>query len=179
MKLSSMICALVLVGGLLTNSTGQEAKQNWTHKVRIGAYSLNRNDADKIVRKATEDHVFGIEVDNDIPGRYESFLDPTEKLKVLRNISEQVHKANNKVYVDIPYWMTHFDGWEASWASFDQYTVDAFKEKTGLEAKKDLKLGDFSDANFRKWLDFRIETMTDFVAEIRENARTVNPNIML
>ena len=42
-----------------------------------------------------------------------------------------------------------------------------------------MKLGDFQDANFRKWIDFRIETMTDFVREIRENARAVNPDIML
>ena len=52
------------------------------------------------------------------------------------------------IYVDIPYWMTHFDGWEETWASFDDYTVAAFKKETGLDAKKDLKLGDFSDPNF-------------------------------
>src|SRR4051812_38031212 len=262
MKLSSMLCALAITSGLTVNVAAQHTQQNWTHTVRIGAYSLNRNDADQIVRKATNDHVFGIEVDNDIPGRYESFLDPTEKLKVIRAVAEQAHKANNKafvyiagtecitanadksphtvvkdhpdwlqrkitgepanftggaafwirkgdedvwitpyakdwrkqymqrvreiaatgidgIYVDIPYWMTHFEGWEASWASFDDYTVAAFKEKTGLDAKKDVKIGDFQDANFRKWVDFRIETMTDFVAEIRENARSVNPNIML
>ena len=67
------------------------------------------------------------------------------------------------IYVDIPYWMTHFDGWEQTWASFDDATVAAFHEKTGLDARKDLKLGDFGDANFRKWVDFRITTMTDFV----------------
>ena len=33
-----------------------------------------------------------------------------------------------------------------------------FEEKTGLDAKKEVKLGDFQDANFRKWVDFRIET---------------------
>ena len=262
MKLSSMFGVLVLVSGLLTSLTAQAPQQNWTHKVRIAAFSLNRGDADQIVRKAAEDHVYGIEVDNDIPGRYESFLDPTQKLNVLRAVSQQVHKANNKVYVyiagtecitanadkaahtvmkdhpdwlqrkitgepamftggaafwirqgdedvwispyakawrkqymqrvreiaatgvdgiyvDIPYWMTHFEGWEQSWASFDDYTVAAFKDKTGLDAKKDLKLGDFQDPNFRKWVDFRIQTMTDFVKEIRENARSVNPKIML
>jgi hypothetical protein len=262
MKLSSVVASLLLVSGLLTSSTGEEPKQNWTHRVRIAAYSLNRNEADQIVRKAIDDHVYGIEVDNDIPGRYESFLDPSAKLKVLRAVSEEVHKANNKVfvyiagtecitanadkaahsvlkdhpdwlqrkitgepavfaggaafwiregdedvwitpyakewrkqymqrvreiaatgvdgiYVDIPYWMTHFDGWEQSWASFDDYTVAAFREKTGLDAKKDVKIGDFQGANFRKWIDFRIETMTDFVREIRENARAINPDIML
>jgi hypothetical protein len=49
------------------------------------------------------------------------------------------------IYVDIPYWMTHFEGWEDSWASFDDYTVAAFKKQTGLDAKKDLKPGSFED----------------------------------
>src|SRR5437016_5719576 len=70
------------------------------------------------------------------------------------------------IYVDIPYWMTHFEGWEDSWASFDDYTVAAFRKRSGLDARRDLKLGDFSDPNFRKWIDFRIQTITDFVQEI-------------
>ena len=79
------------------------------------------------------------------------------------------------VYVDIPYWMTHFNGWEDTWASFDDYTVAAFKAKTGLNAKTDLKLGDFRDANFRKWIDFRIDALTDFMREIDANVKAVNP----
>jgi hypothetical protein len=262
------LCSFLIVASVLSilamsqQQSKEQTQQNWTHPVRIAAYGLDRESPDKIVRAANDDHVFGIEVDNDIPGRYESFLDPTAKLEVIRKLAEQAHKANNKafvyiagtecitanadksphtvmkdhpdwlqrkitgepamfaggaafwirqgdedvwispyakdwrkeymkhvreiaatgidgIYVDIPYWMTHFDGWEQSWASFDDYTVAAFKEKTGLDAKKDLKLGDFQDANFRKWIDFRIETMTDFVREIRENARTVNPEIMI
>jgi len=58
------------------------------------------------------------------------------------------------IYVDIPYWMTHFEGWEDTWASFDDYTVAAFKKQTGLDAKKDLKIGDFSDPNFAVGLIF-------------------------
>jgi hypothetical protein len=250
--LSSLVC--------LPGASGQE--QNWTHYVRIGAYGLQSGNAEAIVRGATKDHVFGIEVDNDIPGRYESFLDPEQKLQAIRAVADAAHKANNRafvyiagtecitahadkaphslvkdhsdwlqrkitgepavftsgaafwirpgdedvwispyakdwrkvymqrvrqiaatgidgIYVDIPYWMTHFDGWENTWASFDDATVEAFREKTGLDAKKDLKLGDFQDINFRKWIDFRIETMTDFVEEIRKNARNVNPDIMV
>jgi hypothetical protein len=242
--------------------SAQEAPQNWTHYVRIAAYGLERKDAASIVRDAQKTHVFGIEVDNDIPGRYESFLDPSAKLKVIRQVSEAAHRAGNKafvyiagtecitanagksphsvlkdhpdwlqrnikgepavftsgaafwispgdedvwispyakewrktymervrqiaatgidgIYVDIPYWMTHFDGWEDTWASFDDSTVAAFKARTGLDARRDLKLGDFGDANFRKWIDFRIATLTEFVGEIRETARRVNPNIML
>src|SRR5580704_13833427 len=238
-----------------------EHSTDWTHWVRIGAFGLRSDaQADEIVRKATDSNVFGIEVDNDIPGRYESFLDPTAKLKAIHAVAEAAHKAGNKsfvyiagtecitanadkvahsvmkdhpewvqrkitgepavftakaafwiregdedvwispyakdwrktymervrqiagtgidgIYVDIPYWMTHFDGWEDTWASFDDGTVSAFKEKTGLDAKHDLKLGDFSDANFRKWVEFRIQTFTDFLAEIDHNAKSVNPKI--
>ena len=239
-----------------------EPSQNWTHYVRIGAYGLRSDNAEAIVRDAQASRVFGIEVDNDIPGRYESFLDPTEKLKAIRAVAEEAHKAGNKsfvyiagtecitanadksahtlakdhpdwlqrkitgepamfaagsafwirpgdedvwvspyatewrktymerarqiaatgidgIYVDIPYWMTHFDGWEDTWASFDDYTVNAFRKSTGLDARHDLKLGDFADANFRKWIDFRITTLTDFVDEIGRTARSVNPAIKL
>ena len=79
------------------------------------------------------------------------------------------------IYVDIPYWMTHFTGWEDTWASFDDATVAAFRRETGLDARHDLKLGDFQDPNFRKWVDFRIRTITDFLIEIRANATQVNP----
>jgi hypothetical protein len=235
-------------------------EQNWTNYVRIGAYGLHSGNAGKIVRDAERGHVFGIEVDNDIPGRYESFLDPTEKLEAIRAVADEAHEAKNRafvyiagtecitanaqhaqhtvmkdhpdwlqrdisgkpavfdstaafwikpgdedvwispyakawravymkrvrqiaatgidgIYVDIPYWMTHFAGWEDTWASFDDATVAAFKSKYGLDARHDLELGDFSDPGFRKWVVFRIATMTDFVREILENARSINPEI--
>lgn len=246
---------------MLGLSAAAPPAQDWSHYVRIGAWSLHsKDDAARIVREAQESHVFGIEVDNDIPGRYESFLHPEEKLAAIRAVAEEAHKAGNHafvyiaglecitanadqtphslakdhpdwlqrkitgepaifgggtafwiakgdedvwispyatewrtaymervrqiagtgidgIYVDIPYWMTHFDGWEDSWASFDDYTVTAFKKQTGLDAKKDVKLGDFSDANFRKWVDFRIQTITDFMQEIDRTAKSVNPQI--
>ncbi|MBS1841692.1 MAG: hypothetical protein JSS69_04495 [Acidobacteria bacterium] len=254
----TVVCAIAFAGA----SRADAPEQNWTHFVRIGAYGLSSNNAEKIVRDAQVTHVFGIEVDNDIPGRYESFLDPTEKLAAIHAVAEKAHQANNKayvyiagtecitanadkaahsvvkdhpdwlqrkitgepavftggaafwirkgdedvwispyampwrkiymervrqiaatgidgIYVDIPYWMTHFDGWENTWASFDDFTVGEFKAKTGLDARKDVKLGDFSDVNFRKWVDFRIATFTDFMREIRENARSMNPHIMV
>jgi hypothetical protein len=231
--------------------------QEWTHVVRIAGHGLGPNNADQIVRSASETDVFGIEVDNDIPGRYESFLDPTEKLRAIRSLAEKAHAAGNYafvyiagtecitahasqtahtmfkdhpdwlqrnikgepavfgggtefwihegdedvwispfakewrkiymervrqiagtgidgVYVDIPYWMTHFTNWEDTWASFDDATVAAFKAKTGLNAKTDVKLGNFRDANFRRWVDFRIEAITDFLREIDANVKQVN-----
>src|SRR5207245_922828 len=251
-------CALCFGGTALADGPAQ----NWTHYVRIGAYGLNSSNADAIVGDAERSHVFGIEVDNDIPGRYESFLNPAEKLAAIRALAENAHSAANKsfvyiagtecitahasksahsvakdhpdwlqrkitgepavftagaafwispgdedvwitpyapdwrktymervrqiaatgidgIYVDIPYWMTHFDGWENTWASFDDYTVAAFQQRTGLDARRDLILGDFSSTNFRKWIDFRIATLTDFLREIRDNARAINPTIMV
>jgi len=236
------------------------AGQDWTNYVRIGGYGLRGGDAQRIVHDAQAGDVFGIEVDNDIPGRYESYVHPEEKLKAIHDVAEEAHRAGNYayvyiagtecitanadqtphtlakehpdwlqrnikgepaifgggsafwirkgdedvwvspyaaewrktymervrqiagtgidgIYIDIPYWMTHFDGWEDTWASFDDYTVAAFKQKTGLDAKHALKLGDFSDPAFRKWIEFRIQTFTDFLSEIDRNAKSVNPKI--
>jgi len=255
---ATALCVLTLAASV--SSFPQAAKQDWSHFVRIGAFSLKSDNADEIVSDAERNLVFGIEVDNDIPGRYETFLDPAEKLKAIRTVAEKAHKAGNYtfvyiagtecitahvdaaphslakdhpdwlqrnltgepaifgegsafwikkgdedvwispyatewrtlymkrvreiaatgvdgIYVDIPYWMTHFDGWENSWASFDDYTVAAFRKSTGLDARHDLKLGDFADANFRRWIDFRTQTMTDFMAEIATTAKGVNPKI--
>ena len=237
-----------------------QEKQDWTHSVRIGAYGLQSGNAERIVRRAQASGVFGIEVDNDIPGRYESFLSPEEKLTAIRAVAQAAHRAGNHafvyiagtecitahsddtkhtlakdhpewlqrkitgepavfgggsafwiakgdedvwvspyapewrkmymervrqiartgidgIYVDIPYWMTHFDGWEDSWASFDDYTVAAFRQRTGLDAKHDLKLGDFTEQNFRRWVEFRIQTITEFLREIDQNAKSMNPKI--
>ncbi|HKI26865.1 MAG TPA: hypothetical protein VKA07_11110, partial [Candidatus Sulfotelmatobacter sp.] len=60
--------------------------QDWANYVRIGAYGLRGGDAAEIVRKAQDSDVFGIEVDNDIPGRYESFVNPEEKLKAIHAV---------------------------------------------------------------------------------------------
>jgi hypothetical protein len=234
--------------------------QDWTHTVRISGNPLTATNAVDIVRRAQADGVFGIEVDNDIPGRYESLLDPTEKLTAIHNVAEAAHHVGNKafvyiaglecitanaeksahslakdhpdwlqrkrdgtpaifgggtafwiaagdedvwispyaadwrklymqrvrqiaatgidgIYVDIPYWMTHFDGWETSWASFDDATVAAFKKETGLDARTAFPLGNFADPGFLAWVDFRIRTITDFMREIDETAKSVSPAI--
>lgn len=262
MRLAKLVIAAVTVSTLAFATASSAPTQDWTHYVRIGAYGLRSDNAEAIVRDAQRSHVFGIEVDNDIPGRYESFLDPSAKLNAIQSVAQRAHQAGNKafvyiagtecitahvdksvhsvvkdhpdwvqrkitgepavftsgaafwirpgdedvwispyatewrktymqrvrqiaatgidgIYVDIPYWMTHFDGWENTWASFDDYTVAAFRRSTGLDARHDLRLGDFSDANFRKWVDFRIDALTDFVREIRVTARSVNPAIMV
>ena len=217
---------LLSVASLLSTAKSlpaQQADRAWLHKVRIAAYRLTPKNAEQIVQQAQASGVYGIEVDNDIPGRYESFWNPSEKLEAIRLVAAAAHRVTIKrtytsqdssvsplmriartpwpkstrsgcsvsfpasplfsiptppsgsqrrrgcvgqslctglaedvhgahppdrstgidgIYVDIPYWMTHFTGWEDSWASFDDYTVAAFRAQTGLDARKDVKLGD-------------------------------------
>jgi len=249
-----LACAALAAGG------SAAPRQDWSHYVRIAGHGLRSANVPAIMAESTQSHVFGIEVDNDIPGRYESFLDPAAKLRDIREAAAAAHEAGNKafvyiaglecitahadktphsffkdhpdwvqrqlngtpavfgggvafwvapgdedvwispyapewrarymrlvrqiaatgidgVYVDIPYWMTHFEGWEKTWASFDDYTVAAFKRETGLDARS-LQLGDASGAGFRRWIDFRIRTITAFMREIDQNVKAANPRCL-
>jgi hypothetical protein len=101
MSLAKLLLGSVILSALAIAEVSPAPDQNWTHYVRIGAYGLRSDNAEAIVRDAQRSHVFGIEVDNDIPGRYESFLDPTEKLKAIRVLAERAHAAGNKAFVYI------------------------------------------------------------------------------
>lgn len=264
MRLSTCFClSLIALSAAASHSQtdAHDSSRAWLKHVRIGAYSLTPDNAEQIVQQAQASGVYGIEVDNDIPGRYESLNDPDLKLKAIQRVAAAAHRVHNKayvyvagfecisahsdsshtlakehpawlqrkidgkpavfdtkaafwiakgeedawvtpyaadwrklymqrirqiagtgidgIYVDIPYWMTHFTGWENSWASFDDATVAAFKKQTGLNAKTDIQLGNYEDAGFRKWITFRIQTITDFLAEMRATAVAVNPSIAL
>ncbi len=97
-----MVSALVLLSSCSNQKPAQtQPQQNWTHFVRIAGHGLNLNNVDNIIKSATETHVFGIETDNDIPGRYESFLDPTEKLQAIKAIAEKAHQIGNYSFVYI------------------------------------------------------------------------------
>ena len=256
---ASSLLAQTAPAGQNQQQTFDGPSRTWLSRVRIAAYPLTPENADAIVNQAEASGVYGIEVDNDIPGRYESLLHPEQKLEAIRRVAETAHLHNNKafvyiaglecislnadgphtlakdhpawlqrkisgepaifdakaafwiakgeedvwvspyaadwralymqrvrqiaatgidgIYVDIPYWMTHFTGWEDSWASFDDATVAAFRRETGLDAKRDVRVGDFNDPGFRKWIDFRVRTITDFLIEIRANATRVAPGI--
>ena len=95
--------------------------QNWTNYVRIGAYGLGSDNAERIVQSAQEDGVFGIEVDNDIEGRYESFVNPEEKLKAIHAVAEKAHAAGNYAFVYIA-------GTECITANADQTPHTLYKE---------------------------------------------------
>jgi hypothetical protein len=260
-RLALLSLLFLAAGAAAAEAPAKTPAQNWSHSVRIAGHSLSRQSVPSIIEESQRTHVFGIEVDNDIPGRYESFLNPTEKLAAIRQAAKAAHAAGNKafvyiaglecitanadktahtffkdhpdwvqrdrsgkpavfgggtafwiakgdedvwispyapewrtrymqlvrqiaatgidgVYVDIPYWMTHFDGWENSWASFDRYTVDAFRRETGIDALHDMRLGDATDPHFRRWVDFRIATITAFMREIDRNVKKANSNCL-
>ena len=92
---SHVAAAFLLTLATFGLSQDLPAGQNWTHYVRIGGYGLGNHTADQIVRNAQESNVFGIEVDNDIPGRYESFVNPEEKLQAIREVAKKAHQAGN------------------------------------------------------------------------------------
>jgi len=81
------------------------------------------------------------------------------------------------IYVDIPLLDDALRWLGNTWASFDDYTVAAFKKQTGLDARKDMKLGDFLGSAFASGSIFRIQTMTTFMHEIDQSAKSVNPDI--
>ncbi len=232
--------------------------QDWTHYVRTSGHGCDINQIHAIMDDARQTHLFGIEVDNDITGRYNSLLIPDTKLQAIKAMADSAHAIKNfafvytaglecitdsvmphsrtflrdhpdwsqrnkagdpavfgfgdafwidensedvwispyapewrklymerirqiaatgidGVYIDIPYWMTHFDKWEDTWASFDTYTVAEFKRRTGFDAFTDFKPGDWNDPEFIAWVDFRISSMTEFMAEIDKNVKSVNP----
>jgi hypothetical protein len=232
--------------------------QDWSHFVRAAGHGLQMDNISATIKDATATHLYGIEVDNDITGRYESFLDPTEKLRAIKAMADSAHAIDNYafvyiagleiitansdtarhtffkdhpdwvqrnlkgepaifgegtafwiskgdedawitpyatewrkiymerirqitatgidgIYIDIPYWMCHFTGWSNSWASFDKYTVAAFKKKTGIDALKQVTTGDWNDPDFISWVNFRKSSISEFVGEVKENIKSVNP----
>lgn len=261
-RVGSVALVLLALAAIMSLSMGTGwAQENWTHYMRTSGHGLNMSHIDSIIARAKESHEFGIEVDNDITGRYATFMHPAAKLAAIRAMAEKAHAAGNHafvyiaafecitsradsvkhnlygdhpdwvqrnfkgqpavfghgiafwvskgdqdawltpyapgwrkiymkrvrqiaatgidgIYVDIPYWMTFYPGWENSWGSFDKYTVAAFKKETGLNAM-DMKLGDFNDPTFVQWVKFRMRTITDFLEQVKQNIKSVNPQCEL
>ncbi|HOW29942.1 MAG TPA: hypothetical protein PLP88_00105 [Bacteroidales bacterium] len=249
---------IVRLTAALLSIASSAFSQDWTHFVRTSGHGCDIDQIHEIMNDARQTHLFGIEVDNDISGRYDSFLNPEKKLLAIKAMADSAHAAGNfafiynaglecitenlqpgshsffrdhpdwvqrnregkpaifgsgdafwipensedvwitpyapewrkiymdqirqiaatgidGIYIDIPYWMTHFEGWEDTWASFDEYTVKEFKRRTGFDAMNDFTPGAWNDPEFIAWVDFRISTLTEFMAEVDKNAKSVNP----
>lgn len=76
-------------------------QQDWANYVHTAGHGLNKGNIDGTIRDAQETHLFGIEVDYDITGRYNSFLDPKEKLDDIRLLAVRARAINNQAFVYI------------------------------------------------------------------------------
>src|SRR5215471_17992411 len=121
MRTYGLLIQLAVSPALIALIPVRLAAQDWTHYVRIGGYGLSLDRVDSIAQNATETHVYGIETDNDIPGRYESFLDPTAKLQAIHAVAEKAHAAGNYAFVYIA-------GLECITAHGDQVPHTMFKD---------------------------------------------------
>ncbi|MFC1785054.1 hypothetical protein ACFL0J_05430 [Candidatus Neomarinimicrobiota bacterium] len=165
--------AFVYTEGLETITTEADSKENTFFKDHPDWVQRNI-DGDPAVFGS--EHAFWIsEGDEDV--WISPFAEEWRSIYMER-IRQIAETGIDGVYIDIPYWMTHFRGWDDTWASFDDYTVAAFKELTGINAKTDIVLGDYTDPNFIKWIDFRIDAITQFMKEVDDNVKSINPNCM-
>ena len=165
--------AFVYTEGLETITTEADSKEHTFFKDHPDWVQRNINDEPAVFGSQ---HAFWIsEGDEDV--WISPFADEWKSIYMER-IRQIAGTGIDGVYIDIPYWMTHFRGWDDTWASFDIHTVAAFKELTGLNAKTDIVLGDYTDPNFIKWIDFRIDAITQFMKEVDDNVKSINPNCM-
>lgn len=253
-----MMKSLVAIFIICVICLTQVKAQDWSHYVRTAGHGLQMDNISSTIKDANSTYLYGIEVDNDITGRYESFLDPSKKLRAIKAIADSAHAVNNYafvyiagleiitsnadtvrhtffkdhpdwvqrniegkpaifgsgdafwitegdedawitpyalewrkiymerirqiaatgidgIYIDIPYWMGHFEGWTDSWASFDKYTLAAFRKKTGIDALKQVTIGDWNDPDFISWVNFRKNIISEFVSEVKNNIKSINP----
>src|SRR3984893_5834590 len=100
-----LFALLSLAALLASQPRARQANDNpdreWLKKVRIAAYSLTPENAEQSVQQAQASGVYGIEVENDIPGRYESLWKPEVKLEAIRRAAVAAHQVKNKAFVYI------------------------------------------------------------------------------
>ena len=91
-----MTLVLLLLSAPSVSKT-QEEIEHWTNFVRIGGYGLEDDNADAIVREAQLSHVYGMEADVFVVGRYPNFLDPRKSLSSIHALAEAAHKVGTKL----------------------------------------------------------------------------------
>ncbi len=101
-RVGSVALVLLALAAIMSLSMGTGwAQENWTHYMRTSGHGLNMSHIDSIIARAKESHEFGIEVDNDITGRYATFMHPAAKLAAIRAMAEKAHAAGNHAFVYI------------------------------------------------------------------------------
>ncbi|HID92514.1 MAG TPA: T9SS type A sorting domain-containing protein [bacterium (Candidatus Stahlbacteria)] len=121
-------------------------------------------------------------------GAWAFWLDPTDESAWVSpwnpewktyylSIIDEIAKTNiDAIYVDVPYFMTMYEGWWDSWASFDPNTISAYQAGGGTVPNKS-NLGNFDDIDFRNWMHFRYYTINTMLGQIRGHSN-VKPVII-
>src|SRR2546430_3595905 len=97
-RLPHMILVLRLLSAPSVSKTHEEI-EHWTNFVRIGGYGLEDDNADAIVREAQLSHVYGMEADVFVVGRYPNFLNPAASLRSIHAFAEAAHKVGNRAFI--------------------------------------------------------------------------------
>ena len=93
----NLILFLILfIGTLFPQASG---RLDWTHYARISGYGLGSENIESTIKKANDEVTLGIELDNDITGRYDSFLNPDQKIADIKKAAEAAHKIGNYAYI--------------------------------------------------------------------------------
>ena len=87
---------ILLLAGLFIN---EGYSQEWTHYVRTSGHGCEMDQLHAIMNDARQTYLFGIEVDNDITGRYKSLLIPDQKLAAIKAMADSAHAARNFAFV--------------------------------------------------------------------------------
>ncbi len=90
--------AVILWGGAVSQTT---KSPDWIRYARISGHPLQSYSIDSTIERADREGALGIELDNDITGRYESFLDPAQQLRDIARAAEAAHRIGNHAFVYI------------------------------------------------------------------------------
>ena len=101
-------------------------------------------------------------------------LNPEWRQKYMDLARKIASTGIDALYIDVPY----FIDWSYQWGSFDEYMKAEFTRRTGLQPPTpDQFSKEYS--NFRAWINFRSDIITEFLRDLKANITTINPNIKL
>ena len=111
------------------------------------------------------------------PGDEDVWITPLnlEWRQLYMKLAKQIAETGiDGFYVDVPY----FIDWSFEWGSFDSYMKNEFTKRTGYQPPTPQQFSE-EYSNFRAWVKFRSDIITEFLADIKSNITSVKPDIKL
>ena len=120
-----------------------------------------------------------------LPGEVEAFwlgpdtgdawanpLAPGYREAIMKRAEAVAAAGADGIFVDVPYYFIY----ENRWADFSDHSAAAFKAATGFELPRNLA-GD--GRAFYEWLEWRQTVWRDYLGEMNERAKAVNPDTQI